>query len=133
MSDTLQTVDNASVDWLLKELNSYERLPTTAVANAWHSLEPEGSTEKVFRDAGGFAAWMAYFLTKRATNKATNFAGKASATRQIEGFDAQTEEARKSLAISVVSKITGDTRDKVNKFYEKIINASQQPNKRRRE
>lgn len=135
MTETLQIADDASVDWLAKEFVSYERFPITAVADAWQKDEAEDSTEKIFRDAGGFPAWLSYFLTKKATLKATSFTGKSTVGRQLDELDEKSAEDRASVARKINSKILADevTEDRATKYYDKILQKLQTPRKRHRE
>ncbi|KAL2129657.1 hypothetical protein VTI74DRAFT_7491 [Chaetomium olivicolor] len=98
------------------------------LAKAYHETAgaQEGeSTERIFLDAGGFPAWFAYFLTKRAAKGATHFDGQAACHQMLEALDKVPSEDRKLLAREVAAAIPADTHAKFCDVFEKILKPNQ--------
>ncbi|KAK4107116.1 hypothetical protein N656DRAFT_683942, partial [Canariomyces notabilis] len=80
---------------------------------------------RIFLDAGGFAAWFAHFLTKRAAKGATHFDGQAACNQMLETIDKIPLEARKLLAREVAAAIPSDTIAKFHQVFEKVSKPNQ--------
>ncbi|KFA48716.1 hypothetical protein S40293_11453 [Stachybotrys chartarum IBT 40293] len=95
------------------------------------------STERIFLDAGGFSAWFAYFLTKRAAKSATHFDGQAACNQMLSSVDEISFEDRRLLARQVQQAISPVNQDKFQEVFDKTVKPIENdlmvgPQKRRR-
>ncbi|KAK5043474.1 hypothetical protein LTR84_011968 [Exophiala bonariae] len=120
-----------------KQLKENERLPN-GYLQSWQDVQKaaQDSTARLFLDAGGFNAWLAYILVKQNAEKQSHFRGKAAFSTLINELEATPAEYRKALAGAVASSTETRVRDRMQNVYEKLIKESQndilQQNKRRR-
>ena len=126
---------------LLTSYLEFTNTPKGLVEAYQNATKPDSPpVEKVFLDTGGFSTWFAYFLTKRAANRTTHFAGQAACKQLIDLLPEISHDDLKSLAEQVKSTIPTDVCEKIRAVYDNTIaksrrkdDTSQPSSKRRRE
>jgi len=136
IDSTPSTSNPDHVGFLTKHLSFRNTPKRLATAYQDVTKAQSTSTEKIFLDAGGFSAWFAYFLTKRAANSTTHFDGQAACIQQLGTIDALSPEERLQLAQQVQQAIPSDTQNKFNGVFDKVAKRNQDslsviPQKRR--
>ncbi|KAK3391215.1 hypothetical protein B0H63DRAFT_467490 [Podospora didyma] len=111
------------VDTLLTRLNSFKKAPAGLVT-LWQSVNGAGenSTAKIFLDEGGFPAWFAYILTKKAAESNGHFDGKAAQCKLIADLEEEPVGSRKLLASQLAAAIPSQVREKIDRLQERKIN-----------
>ncbi|CAN8096742.1 unnamed protein product [Discula destructiva] len=94
---------------LLETVKTRQKIPRECV----DALEDIGrasdsSTERIFYDHGGLAAWAAYSITKKVAMGSGHIAGRKKRRELVERMEAETAARRKSLAIEVAAAIDTD-------------------------
>ncbi|KJZ69955.1 hypothetical protein HIM_10647 [Hirsutella minnesotensis 3608] len=86
--------------------------------------EEDNSCERIFLEAGGFSAWFAYFLAKRAAKSSTHFDGQAAINQLLESLPNIANNDQRELAERVRQAIPADIDERIQEIFEKAIRPS---------
>lgn len=95
------------------------------LAAAYQSATENGGVEGTFLDAGGFSAWFAYFLTRRAAKSATHFDGQAACNQMLDALAKVSTIEQTSLAKRLRESIPEDLALRIQQVYDKAIGPGQ--------
>lgn len=126
---TLNPTDQQIIGVLHDRLKEVDRGPK-GLLDAWRNAAGDDQTGAIFRESGGFFAWLGYFLTKNAATVRYHFNGKAACARLIPVLEEKSVDYRQSLAKHLVATISDETRLNIDRLYNARIMQGQ--NKRQR-
>ncbi|KJZ69061.1 hypothetical protein HIM_11544 [Hirsutella minnesotensis 3608] len=113
-----QRIDASNdVAWLLDRVSSLERAPK-GLLEAWQSAQQAepNSTTRIFLDQNKFA-WLAYHLSKVASDQTTHFTGQKSLRQKISDLEGKPLAARVSVALKVANELGYDVKDKIERWW----------------
>lgn len=124
--------DNSSNDvtWLLDRVSNHERSPR-GLADAWQMAQTSDSrtTSGCFLDQSKYA-WVAYHVTKTATEQGTHFPGQKLLRSNISNLEKKSLASQKSIAEKLEAGLRPDVKVKIDRWWAQFNR--QRSNKKRR-
>ncbi|KJZ69432.1 hypothetical protein HIM_11182 [Hirsutella minnesotensis 3608] len=115
--DDQQVEISDDVSWLLDRVSNLERSPK-GLSEAWQSAQQAepNSTTRIFVDQGKFA-WLAYHLSKVASDQITHFTGQKYLKQKISELEDKPLAIQVSTAAKVTLEIGSDVKEKIERWW----------------
>ncbi|TWU70386.1 hypothetical protein ED733_000176 [Metarhizium rileyi] len=122
--------DPNDVTWLFDRVSNHERSPK-GLADAWPLAQTSdpNTTTRCFVDEGKYA-WVAYHVSKTASEQGAHFPGQNLLRNQIADLEKQSLDSRRSIAEKLETGLPPIVKAKIDRWWAQFNR--QRSNKRRR-